>query len=163
MTFDRQMFRQALGRFATGVTVVTGECDDGVRLGVTVSSFNSVSLDPPLVLFSLDRSASSAARWETISHYAVNVLDQSQLTVCQQFARAGTDKWQGVDYHKGETGAPVLPGSLATYECRQWASYDGGDHIIFVGEVLHLETRADGRPLLFHNGAFKAVSDLPTD
>lgn len=160
MSFDRRELRRALGSFATGVTVVTGKDKTGELLGVTVSSFNSVSLEPPLVLFSIDRSAASAPIWESLAHYTINVLDQEQLTICERFARPGTDKWSGVEHHAGENGAPILPGSLAVFECERWATYDGGDHIILVGEVQRIDARDDGSPLLFHGGRFKSVSDF---
>lgn len=160
MSFDENTFRQALGTFATGVTVVTAKSPADELLGVTVSSFNSVSLRPPLILFSLDRRASSVAAYEAASHFAVNVLDRSQLALCEKFAQPLTDKWNGVAFEPGAGGAPVLPDSLAVFECAAWATYDGGDHVIFVGEVLDLRTRDDGSPLLFHGGVFKSVSGL---
>ncbi|MEQ8667104.1 MAG: flavin reductase family protein [Rhodospirillales bacterium] len=160
MSFDAIKFRQALGTFATGVTVVTARAPNDELLGVTVSSFNSVSLDPPLVLFSLDRRASSVGAYEAASHFAVNVLDRSQIELCEKFAQPLSDKWNGVAFEDGAGRAPVLPGSLAVFECRAWATYDGGDHVIFVGEVVNLRARHDGSPLLFHGGAYKSVSGL---
>lgn len=162
MSLDRLSFRRALGTFATGVTVVTAQTTSGELLGVTVSSFNSVSLDPPLVLFSLDRQASSAAAYEAVSHFAINVLECGQIDLCERFARPLSDKWNGVGYERGEGGAPVFAESLAVFECRSWATYDGGDHVIFVGEVLRLRSRDDGNPLLFHGGVYKSVSGLET-
>ena len=160
MTFDQKTFRRALGSFATGVTIVTGKTDAGELIGMTVSSFNSVSLNPPLVLFSLDRQAASSAHWERMEHYAVNVLDRAQLALCERFAKPGTDKWREVEHVPGGNGAPILSGSLAVFECRRWATYDGGDHIILVGEVQQIDAREDGAPLLFHGGAFKSVAGL---
>lgn len=151
---DARAFRDALGQFATGVAIVTARGEDGERVGATVSSFNSVSLDPPLVLWSLDRSARSRAAFESSTHFAVHVLTLEQRELAQLFARRGADKFADLQCREGLGGVPVLEKCAACFECETRHRYDGGDHIIFVGEVLQFE-RLAGSPLLFHGGAFR--------
>lgn len=158
--FDTRDFRDTLGRFATGVTVVTARADDGSPVGLTVSSFNAVSLEPPLVLWSLDRSSSTLPAFEQAGHFAVNVLSIDQLDLSNLFASRAEDKFRGLDCSDGAGGAPLLPGCIATFQCRTWQAYDGGDHVIFVGEVLAFERRP-GTALLFHDGAYGAAGSLP--
>lgn len=163
MTADRAFsdrdFRDALGLFATGVTVITGIAPDGARLGATVSSFSSVSLDPPLVLFSIGRNARAFSAWQTIETFAVNILAEEQSAISTRFARALTDKWEGIERRVGANGAPLLHGALAWLECTSYARYDGGDHVIFVGQVDALTVRAgsDGRPLVFYGGRYRQL------
>lgn len=155
--FDKRRFRDVLGRFATGVAVVTAEVGD-VKLSVTVSSFNSVSLEPPLVLFSVARSALSFDLWQQVEHFAVTVLAAHQQELSNRFGRAGGDKWQGIDTARGRYGAPLIPDGLAYFECKVYARYDGGDHQIVVGEVLHFhETEAAyaAEPLVFYGGRYR--------
>lgn len=152
----KRLFRDAMGMFPTGVAVVTSASAEG-PLGATVSSFTSVSLDPPLVLFSMARNAKSFSAWEMAETFAVNVLDETQSTLSTQFARAMSDKWSGLEPLIGEkTGAPLLPGALAWFECQTWARYDGGDHVIMVGEVVSFSHRArhGARPLVFFGSAY---------
>jgi flavin reductase (DIM6/NTAB) family NADH-FMN oxidoreductase RutF len=157
----KRAFRGVLGMFPTGVAVITTETPAGERLGTTVSSFNAVSLDPPLVLFSLARSARSFAAWNEASTFAISVLSESQQRLSSQFAAAMTDKWKGLTAVPGrETGLPLLGGALAWFECRTWARYDGGDHVIMVGEVLAWE-RSQGessRPLVFFNSRYAELA-----
>jgi flavin reductase (DIM6/NTAB) family NADH-FMN oxidoreductase RutF len=115
--FSAQDLREALGFFATGIAVVTAVADGGNRIGATVSSFNSVSLDPPLVLFSMARSSRAFAAWQSVIHFAVNVLSEGQDALSSKFARALGDKWEGARCLEGETGAPLLADSLAAFEC----------------------------------------------
>ncbi|NKB87713.1 MAG: hypothetical protein GKS06_05785 [Acidobacteria bacterium] len=159
-TFDSREFRSALGRFATGVTVVTTVNDDGNPLGLTVSSFNSVSLDPPLVLWSLDRSSSALAVFEKATHFAVNVLGADQVAISNRFASREEDKFAGLDSAAGAGGAPLVPGCVACFQCRTVHRYDGGDHVIFVGEVESFERR-DGDALLFHDGNYCRAEPHP--
>jgi flavin reductase (DIM6/NTAB) family NADH-FMN oxidoreductase RutF len=147
----KRLFRDALGMFPTGVAVVTSATPEG-PLGATVSSFTSVSLEPPLVLFSMARSAKSFSAWERTGNFAVNILDEEQSSISTKFARSLSDKWTGLDPRISETtGAPLLPDALAWFECRTWARYDGGDHLIMVGEVISFAHRPkhDARPLVF--------------
>jgi len=158
---DARAFRDTLGAFATGVTVVTlpGIDGGGEPIGVTVSSFNSVSINPPLVLFSIDKSSYSLPAFEAASHYAVNVLEESQEALSNRFAMAGGDKWRGVDFEGWDTGAPILKGALAAFECAAHHQYDGGDHVIFVGRVLRMASLADARPLLYVRGHYTRLAD----
>ena len=159
MTFHERQFRDALGLFATGVTVVTAEVD-GVKLAATVSSFNAVSLSPPLVLFSIARKAASFAHWSKADSFAVMVLDVAQTETSSHFAKAGSDKWAGVTSAPGiASGAPILPDFIVSFECRIYARYDGGDHEIFVGHVLDLSVRnPSANPLIFYGGKYRALS-----
>ena len=154
---DPIQFRNALGKFATGVTVVTAKNLEGGYVGTTASSFNSVSLDPPLILWSIDRSARSLVSYEQGEFFAVNVLAADQVSVSNHFARQQEDKFEGVEYSLNAEGIPVLPDCAAVFECKLAATYDGGDHTIILGEVLRFST-AERKELLFHNGAY-AVSE----
>ena len=149
--FDTLSLRDALGNFATGVTVVTAKGEDGMLAGVTANSFNSVSLDPPLVLWSLDRGSPSLKVLENASHFCVHILAEGQNDLCRKFARSGDDKFNGVEFAEGLGGAPILTGCLAHFECRNVVHHDGGDHVIIVGEVERFET-TEGEPLIFFRG-----------
>ncbi len=140
--------------FATGVTIVTARGADGQLVGLTANSFNSVSLQPPLVLWSLARTAASLAAFATGSHYAINVLAADQKTLAERFAARGVDRWAGVEHAPGVSGAPVLAGAAATFECFNRSRYEEGDHVIFVGEVERCGHRAGVPPLLYHGGRF---------
>ena len=153
-SFSAQEFRSALGMFATGVTIVTARTADGEPIGLTANSFNSVSLDPPLVLWSLAQAAASLPAFRAGSHYAINVLAADQRALAERFALKGADRWASVEFATGMGGAPVLPGAAATFECFNRSRYDEGDHVIFVGEVERCSFRAGASPLLFHGGRF---------
>jgi flavin reductase (DIM6/NTAB) family NADH-FMN oxidoreductase RutF/DNA-binding MarR family transcriptional regulator len=155
-SFSPHEFRIALGMFATGVTIVTARTADGKVIGLTANSFNSVSLDPPLVLWSLSQDAASLAAFRAGSHYAINVLAADQKTLAEKFALKGTDRFAGVSFVEGTGGAPLLAGAAATFECFNRSRYEEGDHVIFVGEVERCSWRADASPLLFHGGQFYA-------
>lgn len=156
---DSQTFRSALGCFATGITVVTAAAPSGEFLGITANSFNSVSLDPPLVLFSLHRAAYSLGAFADGGHFAVNILSEGQRELSVRFAKALEDKWSGIDYEIWDTGAPIIKNCLASFECRTRALYDGGDHVIFLGEVLRLRFAGDGRPLLYFRGRYRGLGE----
>lgn len=159
--FSARDLRDALGHFATGVAVVSCISPDGEAHASTVSSFNSVSLDPPLVLFSLANAAKSLPDWLSARHYAVSILHANQQAISNQFAKALTDKWDGVTPVSGpRTNAPLIPNALAWFECEAYATYGGGDHTIFVGRVLSLRRRAvsDNDPLLFFAGRYQKLS-----
>lgn len=159
-SFTQAEFRAALGRFATGVTIVTARAANGRLVGLTANSFNSVSLHPPLVLWSLARAAGSMAVFSTGSHYAINVLAADQQALAQRFAARDVDRWAGVVHTDGVAGAPLLAGAAATFECYNRSRYEEGDHVIFVGEVERCTHRADASPLLFHGGRFYAEHPL---
>ena len=157
---DRRDFRRALGQFATGVTVVTARTSDGRKVGVTVNSFASVSLDPPLVLWSLSRQAPSFADFTHATHFAVNVLAGNQHHLSRQFSTPLPDKFSGVEFAEGPGGVPLLSGVNAHFVCRNVRQYDGGDHVILVGEVEDYKY-ADGEPLVFHSGRYRLATRHP--
>jgi flavin reductase (DIM6/NTAB) family NADH-FMN oxidoreductase RutF len=128
-----ELSRDRLGLFPTGVAVITATTPDGVRLGATVSSFNSVSLDPPLVQFSLGRNANSLPAWESCKYFAANILAENQSRLSTRFAKAMTDKWDGVDPLPPRATDAPLRDALAHFDCKMWAQYDGDDHLIFIG------------------------------
>lgn len=142
--------------FATGVTIVTARTAAGTLVGLTANSFNSVSLSPPLVLWSLAKSAGSMAAFSTGSHYAINILSADQQALAQQFASKDVDRFAGVKYVLGSTGAPLLAGAVASFECFNRSQYAEGDHIIFVGEVERCTHTPGSAPLLYHGGKFYA-------
>jgi flavin reductase (DIM6/NTAB) family NADH-FMN oxidoreductase RutF len=158
MTIDPRELRSAFGSFATGVTVVTSLAADGSLLGITVNSFSSVSLDPPLVSFSVDRGAFSLAAFQAAGCFAINVLSTDQEDISNRFAKASDDKWADVTFDTWETGCPILPGTLASFDCRTWQTYDGGDHVIFVGEVAQMSLNSDLDPLLFFRGRYDRLA-----
>ncbi len=153
-------FRHALGTFPTGVIVVTAITGDGTRLGLTVNSFNSVSLSPPLVLFSVGRRARSFAQWQQVDRYAINILGEDQVGVSNRFASTQGDRWEGVTALTGKTGVPILPNVLVALECTAHARHDGGDHEIFVARVVAISTREplNPHPLVFFRGRYAQLS-----
>ena len=153
---DPALYRDVMGAFATGVTVMTLQ-GDGFRLGVTASSFNTVSLDPPLILWSLALKAPSLDAFRRHDLFAVNVLSAEQKDIALQFARPSDDKFAGVATVPGQHGLPLIAGALAHIECRTVARYPGGDHEIMLAEVLTLR-RGEGDPLVFQRGAFHGLA-----
>ena len=133
--FSQSEFRTALGMFATGVTIVTARTAEGALVGLTANSFNTVSLDPPLVLWSLSRAAASLSAFSTGSHYAINILGADQQALAMRFATKNVDRFADVAFVNGAGGAPLLAGAAATFECFNRSRYEEGDHVIFVGEV----------------------------
>jgi 3-hydroxy-9,10-secoandrosta-1,3,5(10)-triene-9,17-dione monooxygenase reductase component len=160
-SFDTRDFRNTLGSFATGVTIITTRGADGVPVGITVNSFNSVSLEPPMVLWSLARTSRSLAAFEEAEHWAVHILSAEQEGLSTRFARSGEDKFSGVAVERGVGEVPLLGGCTARLQCRTSIRHDGGDHIIFIGEVLAYD-RSDVAPLVFHGGKY-AVAARKTD
>lgn len=156
---DPRRFRNALGSFATGVTVITTRGPNGELIGNTASSFNAVSLDPPLVLWSLSRTAFSFKSYLAADHFAVNVLREGQEDFSARFAKSLGDKWAGIAYETWQTGCPILPNSLAIFECRIAYTYQGGDHVIFVGEVVNYDFDPEGKPLVFWQGKYHKASN----
>jgi flavin reductase (DIM6/NTAB) family NADH-FMN oxidoreductase RutF len=152
--FSKSEFRIALGMFATGVTIVTARTADGTLVGLTANSFNSVSLEPPLVLWSLSRSAASMPAFQAGSHYAIHILGADQQALAMRFAAKGVDRFADVDFVEGVGGAPLLAGAAASFECFNRSRYDEGDHVIFVGEVERCTHREGASPLLYHGGKF---------
>ena len=152
--FSTLEFRAALGMFATGVTIVTARTAEGGLVGLTANSFNTVSLEPPLVLWSLAKAAASLSAFSTGSHYAINILGADQQELARRFAAKGVDRFADVAFVDGVGGAPLLCGAAATFECFNRSRYKEGDHVIFVGEVERCARRAGAAPLLFHGGKF---------
>lgn len=157
--FDSREFRHALGCFATGIAVVTARDQQGEPVGLTINSFASVSLDPPLVLWSLSLYSPSLAVFQHCSHYAINILSADQLDYSQRFSRPGetaASKFTGIDFAQGAGGAPLLHDCCAWFECRNETRHAGGDHLIFVGLVEQFRrAQAAPAPLLFHAGRYR--------
>ena len=151
--FDPAEFRRALSCFATGVAVVTTLDESRRRIGMTISSFNSVSMDPPLILWSIAENAYSYATFMNAEYFAVNVLTMEQQGLSARFAQSGADKFAGLDCRVGLHGVPILPEYAACFECRTEHRHEGGDHRIIVGRVLRLEDR-ESDPLIFYRGRF---------
>jgi flavin reductase (DIM6/NTAB) family NADH-FMN oxidoreductase RutF len=158
-SFSVEQFRAALGMFATGVTIVTARDAAGAPIGLTANSFNSVSLAPPLVLWSLSRLAGSMPHFTRGSHYAINILAAEQRELAERFSRKGPDRFAGVAFREGSAGSPILEGAAAVFECFNRSRYAEGDHVIFVGEVEHCERREGAQPLIFHGGRY--FTELP--
>ncbi len=155
---DPALLRRALGAFVTGVTVVTTRTAAGDPVGITVNSFNTVSLVPPLVLWSLSLRAASFDAFVQSSHFVVNVLGAHQIPLSERFAMTGGDKFAGVAWRKGLADMPVLDGTAASFTCRNVHRFPGGDHLIFVGEVVALEQSARA-PLVYANGGYAELHD----
>jgi flavin reductase (DIM6/NTAB) family NADH-FMN oxidoreductase RutF/DNA-binding MarR family transcriptional regulator len=160
--FDIKDFRRALGQFPTGVTVITTRDKGGDPIGVTASSFNSVSIDPPLVLWSVDKGAYSAGIFENSSHFAVNVLGKDQVATSNKFAGRGEDKFNGVAYQQTESGCALLENCAAQFECKTWNVYEGGDHLIIVGEVIDYRHEQLTSPLVFSSGSYAVSMQHPS-
>ncbi|MEM7677983.1 MAG: flavin reductase family protein [Myxococcota bacterium] len=157
MSDEAKAFRRALGSFATGVTIITTVAEDGTKMGLTVSSFNSVSLNPPLVLWSLDRRARSLTTFQTAKYFAVHVLSSDQESLSNRFATQSPDKFLDIPVTPGLGDIPLLSGCAALFQCETKHQYEGGDHIIFVGEVKSFEHH-DRAPLVFHGGRYAALA-----
>lgn len=154
-----EQFKQVLGCFATGVTVVTSMYEDK-PCGVTVNSFSSVSLDPPLVLFNLAKTASSYPLISGSPVFTINILAEDQIHLSQHFAFTKTHIWKDIAYDAGKNHCPVLKGAIAVIECDAYRQYEGGDHTIFVGKVTHLQKNSDKKPLLYFRGKYSNVNDI---
>ncbi len=154
--FGTKQFRQALSQFATGVTVVTARQPDGALIGVTIHCFNSVSIDPPLVLWSLPHTASSMAAFAAGDGFVINVLAGDQIELAQRFAGPGTGLFESLPFALSQRGLPILAGTVAWFECGHRSRYSEGDHVIFVGEVERCHSHPQ-RTLGFHRGRFIAL------
>ncbi|MCD1591141.1 flavin reductase family protein [Qipengyuania citrea] len=159
--FDPQAFRDALGSFVTGVTIVTARDEAGRPYGLTANSFNSVSLDPPMVLWSLSLRSGSLPVFRDADNWAVHVLAADQQAMSDRFARPGDGKFAGVENVDGPEGAPLLAGYAARFGCRARFEYEGGDHAIFLGEVVDFDRR-EADPLIYHGGRYGRVMRAPT-
>ena len=150
---DPRLFRRALGNFATGVTIITAQGPDGQKAGLTANSFNSVSLDPPLILWSMDKRSGSYPVFESASHFAVNILAADQIALSNRFARPSDDRFAGVPHTQGAGGVPLLEDCAARFVCERHAIHDGGDHWIMLGKVVALDDFGRA-PLLYHQGSY---------
>lgn len=157
--FDQTEFRQALSSFATGVTIVTAANKNGEVAGMTASSFNSVSLSPPLVLWSVDTSNATALTFIEAEYFSINVLSSKQANLSDRFADPHIDKFSGVEYSNGIGGSRLITGAICQFECKTWAVYDGGDHKIIVGEVKKF-SRSAGDGLIFRAGQYATSKQL---
>jgi len=157
MTIDKRKLRDAMGSFATGVCVVTTVSKPGVPMGMTINSFSSVSLEPPLVLWSIQYTSDCFDVFNLAERFAINILSNHQQAHSNQYSKKGEHELEAAHYRHGRTGSPLLRDALANFECRVWARYPGGDHLIIVGEVLEVTTRPTGQPLLFHKGKYAQI------
>jgi flavin reductase (DIM6/NTAB) family NADH-FMN oxidoreductase RutF len=156
MVIDPQELRRVMGHFATGVTVITTRDKAGVPYGLTANAFLSLSLNPPLVLISVDKSAQCYSCFKRENSFTVNFLGEDQEDVSRRFATKGIDKFAGLKWHEGVNGAAVLDGVLGYVECKIRRCVDGGDHTIVVGEILHADAAGE-RPLLFFKGKYQRL------
>ncbi len=159
MSFDSEKYRQALGRFATGVTIVTGISSEGQPVGVTVNAFASVSLDPPLVLICLADVTGSLEAFCEGDRFCVNILGDSQGALSESFAGPQEHKFKDQPYDTWDSGCPILPGCLVNLECTRVNVMEGGDHVIVLGRVDRIEMAEGGRPLLFFKSAYGRLRD----
>lgn len=164
VTLDQTAFRNALARFASGVTVVTTAEPGGPPVGFTASAFSSLSLDPPLVLVCLEKKAESHSAFSTADHFAISVLAEDQGDTAWRFAKRGTDKFAGFESEPGEaTGLPLVPGAHVQLECRMYDRLPGGDHTILIGEVLSARSDDESAPLVHYNRLFGRFHEQPAD
>ncbi len=155
-----ERLRRAFATFATGIAVIGARGADGALVGMTVNSFASVSLSPPLVMFCPARSLGAFEVYRTARHFSASVLRQDSGAVSERFARAGTGKWQGVKHRLGAGGAPLLEGALATFECEVESRHAAGDHLIVVGRVRALEVAGNDEPLVFFRSHYRELAPL---
>lgn len=156
-TFDSKAFRQTLGQFPTGVTIITTRSAHGNPVGMTASSFNSVSINPPLILWSIDHKAHGLDIFRESEYFAVNILSEQQQDLSNVFASTGADKFKGLNFAEGIGQTPLLAGCLAQLECRTWNTYDGGDHTIIIGEVLDYRHDDSKNALVFYQGDYAGI------
>ena len=157
--FDTRAFRSALGTFATGVAVVTTLSADDTRIGITVNSFSSVSLVPPLVLISVGKNNHSFPHFLECRYFAVNVLSAAQKEISRRFAHSAADKWRDVPLRYGAFGCPLLDSALSIFECEVEHRYDAGDHVILLGKIIAFDFETEGTPLLFFRGGYGHISE----
>ncbi|WP_394661387.1 flavin reductase family protein [uncultured Acinetobacter sp.] len=152
--------RNLLGQFATGVTVITTRGQDGRKIGMTANSFSSLSLDPPLILWSLSKTAPSLPDFIQAEYFAIHMLAQEHHILSGHFARGAEDKFVGIAHRECEYGVPLLDDVLATLVCKNVNQYEGGDHLIFIGQIEHYQQRM-GEPLVFHAGQYRIAAAHP--
>jgi flavin reductase (DIM6/NTAB) family NADH-FMN oxidoreductase RutF len=160
VNFSQRDFRDALGLFPTGVAVVTATSPHGYKLGITVNSFVSVSLDPPLVSFNIGRSLKCFDELMRCKSFAIHILRHDQTGVSLGFGRPNDEKWRGVGRKTGVTGSPILLPHLAVFECERYADCEAGDHVIIVGHVVYFEVNVEDSALIFYRGAYHRVGEV---
>ena len=153
MALDAPEIRNVMGHFATGVTVITTSDITGKPFGLTVNSFTSLSLNPPLVVVCVDKTVDCYSCFDESKVFAVNILSEDQEELSRRFATKGIEKFAGIQWRMGEHGLPLLDGVIGTIECKVTRSYEGGDHTLFLGEILSATAKGD-RPLLFFKGKY---------
>ncbi|AOS98309.1 p-hydroxyphenylacetate 3-hydroxylase, reductase component [Microbulbifer aggregans] len=156
-TVEPLQLRQVFGQFATGVTIVTTGSETGEAVGMTVSSFNTVSLEPPLILWCIDKKTGCFEAFNHCEHFAIHVLSQEQEALSSLFARRGVEKFSSLDHHFSEHGVPLLHEYCARLQCTLTARHEGGDHLIMVGRVDTMHTQ-DRSPLIFHRGHYARIA-----
>jgi len=156
--FDSTSFRETLGCFPTGVVVAATLGDGAAPVGLTINSFSSVSLDPPLILWSIALSAPSLSAFRDHPGFTINILSAEQQSLCTQFARPAVNKFAGIDWRPGYAGTPVISEALAVLECKTFRRYEGGDHEIILGEVVKIDL-TDKKPLVYHRGHFAELTN----
>ncbi|MDZ7643036.1 MAG: flavin reductase family protein [Woeseiaceae bacterium] len=156
-TIDEKAFRKAMGKFATGVTIMTCRAEDDRAVGMTVNSFTSVSLEPPLVSRCVNRQIIPTPAFGQTGHFAVHVLHRDQEELSNHFAVDREDKFDGIEHDNGIAGTPILTDFLAVYQCEVSDRIDAGDHFILVGKLVDYEIR-DGEPLIFHQGRYHSLA-----
>lgn len=157
---DIRELRTCFGKFATGITVITALAPDGTKIGLTVNSFSSLSLDPPMILWSLDKKSKNMQAMKAAPHFAVNVLASDQIDISNVFARTSDDKFAGIKLIESKCELPLLEGTVAHLECKLINIIEGGDHLIFIGHVEHFDVK-NKKPLLFTNGQYAIVAPHP--
>jgi flavin reductase (DIM6/NTAB) family NADH-FMN oxidoreductase RutF len=156
-SFDTREFRRALGTFPTGVAVVTARAPSGAFVGLTINSFSSLSLEPPLVLWSLQLASPSLGAFDRARRFAVNILAEDQVELSRRFASQVANKFSDLEVHAGIEGVPLIGGCAARLECRAAARHNGGDHVLFIGQVERFEYDPRKRPLVFYAGRYHAA------
>ncbi len=153
MALDSKEIRNVMGHFATGVTVITTKDKAGVPAGLTANAFTSLSLNPPLVVICVDKTVQCYACFEESKAFVVNILNEDQEELSRRFATKGIEKFEGISWHLGELGVPILDGTMGTIECRVADSFEGGDHTVYLGEIVNATAQGE-RPLLFFKGKY---------
>jgi flavin reductase (DIM6/NTAB) family NADH-FMN oxidoreductase RutF len=159
MSEKLRSLRDALGHFATGVAIITAQGEGGLPLGLTINSFASVSLDPPLILWSLDRKSDRFDAYMKARYFAVNILGDANQALSHRLSRKGEFTLEGEPVALGKHGVPMLSCAIASFECQVEARHDGGDHVIFVGRVLDFAHTSHGRPLVYYRGRYRILAD----
>lgn len=158
--FDSRAFRQALGCFPTGVAIVTTRTPEGRPVGLTINSFSSLSLEPPLIMWSLVNHSPSRAFFENCNYFAINIINSKQTEAALGFANSKIeDKFALVSHADGEEGVPLINDCVATFVCENYRQYEGGDHTIFIGRVVRHSTITEHEPAVFHRGKFTRLSE----